>query len=196
MRNNKINMIVGTAVLAAVVIVLQTVASGIRIGPFTITLSLVPIILGAVMYGPLSSTILGGVFGAVVTAAVISGADAGGAMMFQENPILTIAICMVKALAAGFVAGVIANALSKRGKTNTGVILAAIAAPICNTGIFILGASLFFMDVLKIWAGGEDILIYIFAGLIGFNFLIEVLVGLIMVPVIVQIIKAVKKIRR
>ncbi len=197
MRDNKrINMIVGTAVLAAVIVVLQTVASSIPVGPFNITLSIVPIILAAIMYGPTSSTILGGVFGIVVSAGVISGTDVGGAMMFQKNPMLTIALCMLKAIAAGLVAGLIANAFYKRGKTKAGVILASIAAPICNTGIFILGGALFFMDIFEIWANGEDVLIYIFTGLIGINFLIEMAVGLIMVPVILQIIKALKKIKK
>ena len=195
-NRKKIHMIVGTAVLAAIVIVLQTIASGIKIGPFTVTLSLVPIILGGVMYGPLSSTVLGGVFGAVVTAAVISGADVGGAMMFQKNPVLTVLLCMVKALVAGFAAGIIADSLAKRGKVTAGVFLAALAAPICNTGIFVLGGSLFFMDIFKVWAtanGETNVALYIVAGLIGVNFLIEVLVGVIMVPIINQIIRAISK---
>lgn len=194
MRTNKrTEMIVGTAILAAVLIVLQTLVSAIKIGPFSITLSIIPIILGAVMYGPASSSILGSVFGAVVTASVISGADAGGAMMFQKNPVMTILICMLKAIVAGYVAGIIANAFANKGKTKLGVILSSIVAPVCNTGLFVLGGCLFFLDIFKSWADGEDVVLYIISGLIGFNFLIEMLVGLIMVPVILQIIKTVRK---
>ena len=191
--NKKTEMIVGTAVLAAVLIVLQTMVSAIKIGPFAITLSIIPIILGAVMYGPKSSTILGAVFGAVVTASVISGADVGGAMMFQKNPVMTVVICMLKAMVAGYVAGLIANALANKGKTKLGVVLASIAAPLCNTGLFILGGCLFFLDIFESWAGGKDVVLYIITGLIGFNFLIEMLVGLVMVPVIVFVIKSIRK---
>ena len=44
-RSKKIRAVVTVAVLAALVVVLQTVASGIKIGTFTVTLSLVPIIV-------------------------------------------------------------------------------------------------------------------------------------------------------
>ncbi|MBE7056539.1 MAG: ECF transporter S component [Ruminococcaceae bacterium] len=194
MRTNKrTEMIVGTAILAAVLIVLQTLVSAIKIGPFAITLSIIPIILGAVMYGPKSSTILGAVFGVVVTASVISGTDVGGAMMYQKDPIMTVVLCMLKAMVAGFVAGVIANTLANKGKTKLGVILASIAAPVCNTGLFVLGGYLFFLDIFKSWAEGKDLVLYIITGLIGFNFLIEMAVGLVMVPVIVFVIKSIRK---
>ena len=194
MRTNKrIELIVGTAVLAAVLIVLQTLVSAIKIGPFAITLSIIPIILGAVMYGPKSSTILGAVFGVVVSASVISGADVGGAMMFQKNPLMTIAICMLKAIVAGYVAGLIASTLANKGQTKIGVVLASIVAPVCNTGLFILGGCLFFLDIFKSWAGGKDVVLYIITGLIGFNFLIEMAVGLVMGLVIVFVIKNIRK---
>ena len=38
------------ALLAALVVVLQTVASGIRIGPVPISLTLVPIVVGAILF--------------------------------------------------------------------------------------------------------------------------------------------------
>ena len=59
MRNSSTKKLVSTALLAAVIVVLQTVASGIRIGPFTPTLSLIPIIIGALLYGPLAGAFLG-----------------------------------------------------------------------------------------------------------------------------------------
>ena len=58
--------IVGTAVLVALIIVLQTIGSGIHFGPFTPTLSLVPIIIGAVLFGPVTGLGLGFVFSAIV----------------------------------------------------------------------------------------------------------------------------------
>ena len=54
-----------TAMFAAVVVVLQMFVS-IPVGVFTITLTLVPIMLGAILFGPLSGAVLGGVFGVVV----------------------------------------------------------------------------------------------------------------------------------
>ena len=56
-----IQKIVGTGVLMALVIVLQVFASGIRIGNLSLTFSLVPIVIGAVLYGPAVGALLGGV---------------------------------------------------------------------------------------------------------------------------------------
>ncbi len=194
MNKNTTNVqrLVGTAVLAAVIIVLQTVASGIRIGPFTITLSLVPMIVGAIVYGPLTGAVLGAVFGIVVTLAVVSGADAGGAIMFAQNAFATVLICILKSSVAGLVAGCAAKVLEKKNLT-AGILVAAIVAPICNTGIFVLGLTTFFHNLLVEWAAGSDAFVYILTGLVGVNFLVELLINIILVPVIVTIIRAVKK---
>ena len=72
MKDNQRKMIY-TAMLAAVVVVLQLFVS-IPLGMFTITLTLVPIMLGAILFGPTSGAFLGGVFGVVVAIQVITGA--------------------------------------------------------------------------------------------------------------------------
>ncbi len=199
MRTNYSNTqrLVGTAVLVALIIVLQTIGSGIHFGPFTPTLSLVPIIIGAVLYGPLTGALLGLVFSVVVLIAVVSGADAGSAMMFAANPAATIAICLIKGTAAGWLAGVVAKKLTASNLT-FGVVVSAIVAPVCNTGIFCIGMLLFFRDLLISWgaaAGFSNIFIYIFAGLIGINFIVELLIDIVLSPVIIRIISAVKKSR-
>ena len=58
--------IVGLGLLTAIVIVLQALAISIRFGVFNITLVLVPIIVGAALYGYKAGAWLGGVFGVVV----------------------------------------------------------------------------------------------------------------------------------
>ena len=57
---------VGMALFAAIVVVLQIIGNYIRIGNFSISLVLVPIIVGAALYGPAGGAFLGGVFGIVV----------------------------------------------------------------------------------------------------------------------------------
>ena len=60
MKNqNFVRNLVGTAILAALVLALQLLLGSLKLGPFNITLTLVPIILGAVLYGPLSAAFLG-----------------------------------------------------------------------------------------------------------------------------------------
>ena len=66
-RNNHASVVrlTSLAILAALVVVLQTVASGIRIGPVPISLTLVPIVVGAILFGPGAGAGLGFVFGLV-----------------------------------------------------------------------------------------------------------------------------------
>ncbi len=194
-RSKKIRAVVTVAVLAALVVVLQTVASGIKIGTFTVTLSLVPIIVGGALFGPLAGGFLGLVFSVVVLVAVLTGADAGGAIMLTVNPAATIILVLLKGTTAGLVAGLISSKMRGK-KLYLGVILASVAAPVCNTGIFLAGMLLFFRDLLAQWANGagqENVATYIIVGLIGVNFLAELVIDLVLSPVIVRIIHAVRR---
>ena len=74
-RNNHASVVrlTSLAILAALVVVLQTVASGIRIGPVPISLTLVPIVVGAILFGPGAGAGLGFVFGLVCLIAGVTG---------------------------------------------------------------------------------------------------------------------------
>ncbi len=189
--------IVGTAVLVALIVILQVIGSGIHFGPFTPTLSLVPIIIGAVLFGPVTGLGLGFVFSAIVLFSVISGADAGGAMMLTENPVATVLIVLLKGSLAGYFSGLVARAFSEKNLA-IGVLLAAIVTPVTNTGIFCIGVLLFFKDLITSWgtaAGFENVFAYIIGGLVGVNFLVEVVIDLVLAPIIIRIIVAVKKVQ-
>ena len=191
----QIRRLVVTAILAAFVAVLQLVAGSIRVGPFTFTLSLVPIIIGAILYGPWTGALLGAVFGAVVCGMVVSGIDAGGFLMFQQKPFLTLFICLLKSTVAGLVAGLISKALAEN-RLKLGTVLAAILCPVCNTGILSIAVLAFYRELAGQWAlaaGQSSVLAYVILVMVGLNFLIELAVDLILVPVILRIIEAVKK---
>lgn len=189
----KVQQMVGTAVLIALVIVLQVVASSIP-WPFSFkpTFALIPVIIGAILYGPATGALLGFVFAAVVAASVISGADVGGAMMLAQNPIATIAIVLLKSTLAGFVSGLVAHKLSEKNM-NASVMLAALLTPVVNTGVFIVGVLIFFLDLITSWAGGEPVASYVIFGLIGVNFVFEVLFDIVLAPIIIRIITAIQK---
>ena len=192
-QKDKVRYIVTVAILAALVAVLQTFASGIKIGTFNVTLSLVPIIVGGALAGPMAGGILGFVFSVVVLISVLIGADAGGAIMLTVNPAATVILILLKGTVAGFVSGLISSKL-KNKNLYAGVVLASIAAPVCNTGIFILAMELCFRGLLAEWAAGagaETVTLYVITGLIGLNFLAELVIDLVMSPIIVRIIKAV-----
>ena len=196
MRNNNIVKRVQVAILMAIIVVLQLLSYVIKIGTFNLSLVLIPIVVGAVMFGPKTGAWLGFVFGAVVTACCVSGMDVGGAILWNANPFLTAAICLIKGTAAGWVAGLIATAFKNSRTPWVGIVLAALAAPVANTGLFLLGLSTCFYPVLVAWAGGQEILYYVVFGLVGINFIIEFALNAILSPTVTAIVKALKKTNR
>ena len=62
------------------------------------------------------------------------------------------------------------------------MILAAIAAPVVNTGVFVICMYLFFIDVLSAWAGGGNVLGSILTGLILANFVPELIINIVFSP--------------
>ena len=185
-----------TAMFAAVVVVLQMFVS-IPIGMFTITLTLVPVMLGAILFGPISGAILGGVFGVVVAIQVITGA-AGPAstLMLVQAPVTTVVLCILKGAVAGLASGLVYKVVAKLEKPNLAVILSAVVCPIVNTGIFCLGLVVFYNNLLNEWAIAGDYasaFTFIILGLIGLNFVIEFAVNVLLIPVALRMIKIVKR---
>jgi uncharacterized membrane protein len=183
----------GIALLMALVIVLQFVGGMIPpVGVFSISLVLIPIVLGAAVFGPKAGAFLGATFGAVVTINCITGADAGGAMVFQANPILCFLVVMGKGILAGAASGWVYRLL--KGKNPyVAMICAAIVCPVVNTGVFIACMLLFFIEVLQAWASGADVLGYILSGLVLVNFVPELIINLVFSPASMQILRVVER---
>lgn len=194
MKNKKIERMVGISLLLAVIIVLQFLASvfPIKIGPFPISLVLIPIVLGAATYGVAAGGILGGAFGVMTYIFCVNGMDIGGQMVFQASPVLCFLVVMAKGILCGLASGFVYRMLHK---TNgyVAMLCAAIICPVVNTGVFLIGMSLFFMDVLRAWAGGTDVVGYILSGLILINFLPELGINIVFSPAGQRILRAIKK---
>jgi uncharacterized membrane protein len=190
----KTRRLVGLSLFTALVIVLQLVASFLPTKPFAITLALTPIVVGAALFGPKAGAWLGGVFGVVVLLMCVFGVDAGGSILWNVSPIATLALCIVKGAAAGWAAGLVYAALSKRNAT-LAVISAAVVSPMVNTGIFCVAMATIYHSTLVEWAGGAgaNLVYYVFIGLIGVNFLVELAVNAALSPVVTRIIKIGKK---
>ncbi len=185
--NKRTQTIVGLGLLTAIVIVLQELAVMIRpTGIFSISLVLVPIVIGAALYGWKAGAWLGFVFGLIV---MISG-DANAFMVVNAPG--TIITVLVKGTCAGLVAGLVYRAIAKKNHY-LAVVAAAVACPCVNTGIFLIGCYLFFMDTIQTWAGDTNVLTFMIVGLVGVNFLIEMAVNIVLSSVIVQIVKISKK---
>lgn len=186
--NNKTKTIAGLGLLTAIVVVLQLVASTIKFGPFSITLCLAPIIIGAALYGWKSGAWLGFVFSVLVLLT-----DAGA--FLAVNVPGTIITVILKGTLCGLVAGLV-YALLQKINTLLAVIVAGIAAPITNTGLFLLGCLVFFMPTINEWAAGAGFPSagkFLIVGMVGINFIVELAVNMVLAAVIVQIIKIAKK---
>ena len=190
--NEKTRRLTGLALMTAIIVVLQVVASFVKFGPFSITLALAPIIIGAALYGAGAGAWLGAVFGVVVLIACVAGWDQGGNILFTANPLLTAALCIVKGAAAGFVSGLVFRGLSSRSPMGASII-AGIVCPVVYTGIFCVGLAVFFYDTLVAWAGGSDLIYYIIFGLTGVNFVLELAINLVLSTVIVRVVGARKR---
>ncbi len=177
------------AVLTALVIVLQYLGQFIRLGPFSISLVLIPIVIGAATCGTAISTWLGFVFGIVVFLT-------GDAAAFLTIDVFgTIVTVMLKGIACGFFAGLTYKALEKKNRY-LAVIVSAIVCPIANTGVFLLGCFLFFFETIKAWgidAGFENVIAYMILGLVGGNFLFEMAFNIILSPTVVRVLSIIKK---
>lgn len=181
-------MVLG-AVLTALVVVLQMMGSFIRFGPFSISLVLIPIVVGAAMCGVGVGGFLGFVFGIVVLMT-----DAGAFLAISVPG--TIITVLVKGIACGIAAGIAYNLVAKYNRY-AAVVAAAMVCPIVNTGIFLLGGAIFFLDALREWGtaqGFTNVVSYMFLGLVGGNFIFEFISNMILSPVIVRILNIGKKV--
>ena len=185
MKNTKTQKIVGIGLFTAIVVALQLLASSIKFGPFSITLVLAPIVIGAALYGVGAGAWLGVAFGVSV---LISGDSAA---FMTINPAGTVITVLLKGMLAGLVAGLIYKALEKTNKT-VAVVLAGIACPIVNTGIFLAGCYLFFQEWL-VSVFGTTGFATVVTGLVSVNFAVELGINMVLASVIVRIIDIGKK---
>ena len=191
MSNKKFNTqaMVGMGILTAIVVVLQAVASTIKLGTFSITLVLAPMVIGAALYGWKAGAWLGFVFGIMV---LVTG-DA--APFLAINAPGTVITCLFKGIIAGAVSGIVYKLLEKKNET-AAVVAAGIVCPVCNTGVFLIGCLLFFLETVKQWgagAGYENVGAYFLFGFVGLNFLVELGINLLLSTGIVRILKIIGK---
>ena len=198
MKHNSVKRLVGMAMLIAIVVVLQSIAKYLTFGNISFALVLVPIIIGAAIYGKLAGAILGAVFGLMTFFGAMNSPYFDG-LLFHTSPVLCFLICILKAVAAGYCSGLVYQIGTCKSNEPKRVyvssLLAALTAPIVNTGIFCVGVLVFFYDVLSGSAmeGGKSAIAFLFLVLVGVNFLVELAINLICAPVINTVIRVYRK---
>jgi len=175
--------------LSAIVAVLAYYGGFIKIGGFaSISLTLIPIVVGATICGPYAGAWLGGVAG------VIFFATPDAAFWFGLSIPGTIITVMAKGILSGLCAGLVYKLLEGLNRYFS-VIVSAIVCPVVNTGIFLLGSLIFFMDTVNGGAQSEGVSVfaYLIIFFVGLNFVFELIVNIAVSPAIVKILDIVKK---
>lgn len=164
------------AALTAIVSFLPLKTLGLEI-----TFSMIPVAVGAVLYGPGGGAILGGVFG-VVSFLQCLGYSPFGAALLAINPLLTLIVCLPTRILAGFLAGLLYKGLRKTVKSDIPALLSAsLAAPLLNTLFFMTALVLCFYgtELIKGYAemlGAANPFLFVIL-FVGINGLVEILCG-------------------
>lgn len=182
MKNIRTRTITGIAILLAIEILLQIIGNVWALGPVSINLSLIPIALGAIIFGPFAGAFLGLVNGVIVLLA-----PSTQAVFWQVTPLGTLLVCLLKCTIAGFISGLIFRLLNKKNKL-IAVILASIVVPIINTGLFALGCFTVFKSIVESSCENGSIYTFVFLVFIGWNFVFEFSVTSILSPTVYKIV--------
>lgn len=184
--------LVQIALLTALMLLLQLALGSLRIGPVTLSFSLVPLVIAAVFIGPGAGALLGLVSGVVTFVQVLTAADPFYTLLIATNPLLTALICISKTTLAGLLAGLCYRAICKVSKHRAlNVILPAVVCPVVNTGIFCIGMYFGFGSALQSSevfgaAASAGLVSFILIGLAGVNFLYEVLSNVVVCPIVAK----------
>lgn len=188
-RSLKTKELVLLALLTAMVAVLAYFGGFIKIGAFaSISLTLIPVVIGAILYGPYAGAWLGGVAGAMFFATPDAAFWLG---LSIPGTIITV---MVKGVLSGLFAGLVYKLFEKANRY-VAVVVSAIVCPVVNTGIFLLGCLVFFMDTVSSGAVAEGMSVgmFLIVGFVGLNFVFELLTNIVLSPAIVRILDVAKK---
>lgn len=186
------------AVLVALVVVLQCFGGNIKIAGLSLNLALVPIALGAILFGPLVGLFLGLVCGLIVMVYGVSGSEPFTFFLFGQSPVMTVLLCLVKTAVAGAVAGLVYRPIAKKSKT-AAIFVASALVPVINTGIFSVGCFIVYDDIVEflVSAGldttGMSAAYVVFVVVITWNFFIELLTSLLLAPAVATVTRVVEK---
>lgn len=196
-RNNKrmtdhTRKLVLSAIMTAIVVILQVMAVLTRavLPAFSINLVLIPIVIGAAIGG----VGIGGWLGFISGVAVLISGDATAFLVINiPGTIITV---LLKGLLSGVAAAFVYKLLENKNRY-VAVLTAAVVCPVVNTGVFVLGCYTFFMETIRAWGTGlgyDNAFAYIILGMIGINFIIELVLNIILSPTVVKLIDIKKKI--
>lgn len=206
-NHERLVKLVQIALLTAITVILQLISQSVNLGVFAGAVALIPIIIGAILLGPLAGAWLGFAFGATI---LLFPEPLLTTYMLTIDPAATIFLVLLKGTLAGLVCGLVFKLFDKifNGKYKyVSSLIASVFAPVVNTGIFFLAyITLFAKHIPDVAAHLEEALgitldpnvvsnptAFVITVLITFNFVFEVLFCIVLAPAIVRIVELGKK---
>ena len=192
--------LVRMALLTGIIFLLAFTPLGyVTIGPIAATTIQMPVIIGAILMGPVAGAVLGGFFGlsAVIKVLTMPGADAFATAALTYSPAAYLFICMVPRILMGWLAGLLNKGLEhipflKGNGSIVGYGITGFVGSMLNT-VFYLG-SLWLMVapvVAQAYAGGDMAMVgsIVIATATGAG-IPEAIVSCVVVAVICRALKA------
>ena len=183
-KSLQIKQLVLLALFTAMVAVLSYLGGFVKIGGLaSISLTLIPVVIGAALCGPGAGAWLGAVSG------IVFFATADAAFWFGLSVAGTVITVMIKGIVCGYGAGLMYRIL-QRWNRYVAVIASAVICPVLNTSIFLVGCRLFFFDFVQSGAAAEGMstFAYLIIFFVGLNFVFELLTNIVISPAILRII--------
>ena len=130
--------LVETALFIAILLLMYlTGFTRIPLGPLKMTLSMIPIAIGAMLLGPEIGALLGTVYGITSLYEAITGASPMTHAFFEVSPLHTIVLCVLLRAIVGYSTGVLFRIFfSVDKKQKACYYLGGLAAPVLNTILF------------------------------------------------------------
>lgn len=192
-KNRRVLFLVRIAVLIAIMLVMDITGIGyIKTAGLELTIMPVPVLIGAIVMGPLAGAILGGVFG-LTSFFQCFGKSLFGMTLLGINPWYTAIVCIPTRILMGYLCGLIFKKLSERKapaadgllpeKESTHVKdlypygIAGISGAIMNTLFFMTTLMLLFgrTEYIRGLMGNKNVLAFVI-GFIGTQGVIEAIV--------------------
>ena len=177
-RFSKTQMITMTGVLSALIIIVSFLP--LKTMGLEVTFSMVPVAIGAIVFGPTVGAILGCVFG-LVSFLQCFGYSAFGATLLGMSATKTFLVCVPTRILAGYLTGLIRKALQKYD--NLSILISSFAAPVMNTLFFMTLLIVFFYKteylqgfVKVLNAPNPVVFLFLF---VGINAVAEIVLGII-----------------
>ena len=144
-RTNLRKMTELASFISNILVMKITGLSSIPVGPLVMTLTMIPIAIGAMLLGPTEGAVLGFIYGLTSLYDAVTGRSAMTHFFFQISPVNTVILCVLIRTLVGFLTGMIFKAVKKLDKKKfICYYVGGLAAPMLNTILFMGYIVLFF----------------------------------------------------